>query len=159
LLFLLGGDCVVGARQGSFWDYFFFSVQTMATIGYGAMAPKTFYAHAIVSLEAMCGLFLLAITTGITFAKFARPTARVLFSRNALITKFDGKESLIFRVGNIRSNQILDASVQLYLLRDMTMPEGIAMRRFYPLAVERNASPLFIMSWTVIHAIDSASPL
>jgi len=106
LAYWLGGDCIANARPGSFLDVFFFSVQTLASIGYGAMYPKTTYANIIVTIEAMIGLVGIAVMTGLAFARFSRPTARVMFSRVAVITSHDAKPTLMFRTANQRRNTI-----------------------------------------------------
>jgi inward rectifier potassium channel len=159
ILFFLGGDCIANAEPGSFSDAFFFSVQTMATIGYGAMAPKTLYAHALVTVEALLGLLAVALATGLMFAKFSRPTARLRFSRVALITRRNGQPFLVFRVANARANQIVEASVKLMMLKSEITAEGDRMRRFHELSLARSQNPLFAMTWTVMHPIDEKSPL
>ncbi|MHC5729404.1 MAG: ion channel, partial [Nostoc sp.] len=131
LAYLIGGDCIANARPGSFLDVFFFSVQTLASIGYGAMYPKTTYANIIVTIEAMIGLMGIAVMTGLAFARFSRPTARVLFSRVAVITPHDAMPTLIFRTANKRRNMILEAQMRVYLMRDEVTLEGQFMRRFY----------------------------
>lgn len=158
-LYLSGGDCIVAAQPGSFSDAFFFSVQTMATIGYGAMAPKTLYAHILVTVEAILGLFGVALATGMVFAKFARPTARVLWSDVALLNKRNGVPHLILRVANTRNNQIVEASLRLSALKFETTTEGERMRRFYDMPLVRSQNPIFAMTWTVMHPIDENSPL
>ncbi|MDI1448637.1 ion channel [Polyangium sp. 6x1] len=159
LLYLLGGDDIANAEPGSFTDAFFFSVQTMATIGYGAMAPKTIYAHVLVTLEAIFGLFSLALATGIVFAKFARPMARVVWSDIAILTKRNGIPHLVFRVANARANQIVEASMRVCALKFETTSEGERMRRFFDLSLIRSNNPIFAMTWTVMHPIDEQSPL
>jgi inward rectifier potassium channel len=158
-LYLLGGDCIAAAQPGSFGDAFFFSVQTMATIGYGAMAPKTTYAHFLVTLEALTGLFGIALATGIVFAKFARPTARVRWSDVALLSKRNGVPHLILRVANARQNQIVEASIRLCALKFEITTEGDRMRRYFDMPLIRGQNPIFAMTWTVMHAIDENSPL
>ncbi len=158
-LYLLGGDCIVAAVPGSFSDAFFFSVQTMATIGYGAMAPKTTYAHLLVTVEAILGLFGTALATGIVFAKFARPSARVSWSDVALLTKRNGVPHLVFRVANARENQIVEASIRLSVLKFEVTSEGERMRRYYDMSLLRSQNPIFAMTWTVMHPIDENSPL
>ncbi|MDI1481150.1 ion channel [Polyangium sp. y55x31] len=158
-LYLLGGDDIANAEPGSFTDAFFFSVQTMATIGYGAMAPKTLYAHVLVTVEAIFGLFGLALATGIVFAKFARPLARVAWSEVALLTKRNGIPHLVFRVANARANQIVEASMRVCALKFETTSEGERMRRFFDLNLVRANNPIFAMTWTVMHPIDEHSPL
>lgn len=159
LLYLLGGDCIANATPGSFWDSFFFSVQTFASIGYGAMYPKTFYALSIMTLEAISGLFAIAILTGLAFARFSRPTARVAFSQVATIAPHDGIPTLSFRAANQRRNQILEAQMRVYLLRDEITAEGNYIRRIHDLALVRSQTPTFMLTWLVLHPIDEHSPL
>jgi inward rectifier potassium channel len=159
LVYLIPGDAISNARPGSFADAFFFSIQTMATIGYGVMAPATFYANLIVTLETGFGLIFLAVATGLVFARFSRPTARVLFSRVAVIAPHNGVPTLSFRAANLRHNQILQAEVGVVLLRDEETREGETIRRFYDLKLARHRSPVFAMTFTVMHAIDDDSPL
>jgi inward rectifier potassium channel len=144
---------------GSFWNAFFFSVQTMATIGYGEMRPATTYANVIVAVEVLLGLVGFALATGVIFARFSRPTARVIFSAVAVVVRHDGKPTLMFRAANQRHNRIVEAQVTLTLARDEVTAEGEAMRRFHDLRPERARSPLFSLTWTVLHVIDGASPL
>lgn len=158
-LYLLGGDCLNGARAGYFEDAFFFSVQTFGSIGYGAIFPKTFYANVIVTIEAIMSLLSIAIVTGLSFARFSRPTARVIFSRNALITPHNGIPTLIFRTANQRLNQILEAKAQVFLTRDERTLEGGTIRRFYLLDLSRSQTPSFALSWNIMHSIDENSPL
>ena len=150
---------VANARPGSFTDAFFFSVQTMATIGYGVMAPRSFLSNVLVSIEAMSGLIALAVVTGLVFARFSRPTALVRFSRVAVISPRDGVPSLMFRAVNQRSNRIVEAQIHVVLSRWETTKEGESMRRFYDLALSRARNALFSLSWTVIHPIVEGSPL
>ncbi len=159
LAYLAGGDCIVNAKPGSFLDVFFFSVQTLASIGYGAMYPKTTYANIIVTIEAMLGLMEIAVMTGLAFARFSRPTARVIFSSVAVIAPYDGMPTLMFRTANQRRNLILEAQMRVYLLRDEVTLEGQAMRRIYDLKLERHQTPSFTLSWSVMHVIDEFSPL
>jgi inward rectifier potassium channel len=150
---------VANARPGSFADAFFFSVQTMATIGYGTMAPRSFGSNVLVSIEAMSGLIALAVVTGLVFARFSRPTARVRFSRVAVVAPREGVPSLMFRVVNQRSNRIVEAQIHLVFSRWETTREGDSMRRFYDLRLVRNRNSLFSLSWTVMHPIVEESPL
>jgi len=159
LAYLAGGDCIANARPGSFKDTFYFSVQTMATIGYGAMYPRTEYANTIVAIEAFFGLWGVAMVTGLGFSRFSRPTARVIFSRVAVIAPFNGVQTLMYRTGNQRFNQILEAQQRATLIRDEVTSEGQFMRRFYDLQLMRSQSPIFALTWTVMHAIDESSPL
>ncbi len=158
-LYLIDRDGIANARPGSFVDAFFFSVETIGTIGYGAMAPHDFYANAIMTAENFFGLSFVAVATGVIFARVSRPTARVMFSRNALIALHDGKPTLMFRAANERANQVLEAEVSVSVTKQRTTAEGIKMRRFEDLKLERSRSPLFALSWSILHVIDETSPL
>ena len=159
LIYLAGGDCIANARHGSFSDAFFFSVQTMDTIGYGAMYPRTFYANMVVTLEALIGLLGVAMGTGLAFARFSRPTARVTFSSVAVIAPYNGVPTLMFRTANQRRNQILEAQLRVRLVRDEISQEGHFMRRFHDLKLLRSQNPIFSLTWTAMHQIDEHSPL
>lgn len=159
LLYLLGGDGIKNANPGSFADAFFFSVQTMASIGYGAMYPSTPWANALVTIEALVGLLGLAMATGLMFARFARPTARVLFSNNAIITVQDGLPTLMLRAANQRHNQVIEGQVRMTLVRNVITQEGEYMRRFYDMRLVRSQTPVFVLTWTIMHQIDADSPL
>ncbi len=158
-LYLLGGDCLTGARAGSFEDAFFFSVQTFASIGYGVISPKTPYANLIVTLEAIMSLLGIALVTGLAFSRFTLPTARVMFSQHILIASHNGVPTLSFRTANQRRNQILEAEAQLFLTRDEVTLEGNPIRRFYTLDLARSRTPSFALSWNIMHPIDERSPL
>jgi len=159
LLYLLQRGAIANARPGSFADAFFFSVQTIATIGYGQLVPATLYANLIVTIETATGLMFLALATGLVFARFSRPTARLLFSRVAVIGPHNGKPTLSLRLANQRRNQILQAEVAVSLLRDERTTEGVLIRRFYELKLVRYRSPVMAMTFTVMHEIDRDSPL
>lgn len=158
-LYLVQDAPVANARPGRFSDLFFFSVQTMAAIGYGAMYPQTLYANVIATIEGFVGLLGLAICSGLAFARFSRPTAQVRFSTVAVICKYHGVPTLMFRIGNQRHSSILDAKVQVVLVRDDLSPEGLKMRRFHSLNLVRAESPFLALTWTVMHQIDDSSPL
>ncbi|MBW4619474.1 MAG: ATP-sensitive inward rectifier potassium channel 10 [Cyanosarcina radialis HA8281-LM2] len=159
IAYLAGGDCIQNARPGSFTDAFFFSVQTMATIGYGSMFPQTDYANAIVTVEALVGLLGVAMVTGLAFARFSMPSARVLFSRVAIIAPYDRVQTLMFRVANERRNLIVEAQMTVTLVRNEVTAEGQFMRRFHDLPLVRQRTPVFAFTWTVMHPIDPRSPL
>jgi len=143
----------------SFMDMFFFSVQTMATIGYGKMTPASFAANLIVAAEAFWGFAYFALVTGLMFAKFSRPTARVLFSKVAVISDFEGVPHLKIRLANQRNNRISDATANLYLFSNTITKEGYTMRRFLDLALVRSHLPLLQLTWTLLHPLDENSPL
>jgi inward rectifier potassium channel len=150
---------VGGGHSRSYPDMFFFSVQTMATIGYGILHPTTFLANALVSLEALMGLMGLAMMTGLVFAKFSVPTARVRFSRYAVISRRDGISSLMFRMANLRESRIIEAQVHVVFARIEMTAEGERLRRFYDLRLDRDRTALFSLSWTAVHRITEDSPL
>jgi len=159
LLYMLDPHGITNVRPGNFADCFFFSVQTLSGIGYGSMAPKSFYVEIVVTLEAFVGLFNLAIATGLMFARFSRPTARIMFSNIAVVAPFEGTPSLMFRAANQRRNLVVEAEVSVSLVRNVVTAEGKIMRRFHDLTVLRARTPLFFLTWQVIHPIDEASPL
>src|SRR5256885_6916841 len=157
ILYMLGGDCIAGAV--SFRDHFFFSVHTLSTIGYGTMAPKTTYANVLVAVQAFLGTLFVAVTTGLVFAKFSRPTARVMWSKNVIIVERDGKKMLMFRMANERANQIVEATLRAAVARTEVSSDGERLRRFQDITLERNSNIVFVLSWTAMHVIDEKSPL
>ncbi|MBE9195643.1 MULTISPECIES: ion channel [Synechocystis] len=159
LIFFLIGGGIANAQPGSFLDLFFFSIQTLSTVGYGAMYPKTVPAQIVVSVEIFVGLISLAILTGLMFSRFAKPTSRVLFSEVAVVCPFENIPTLMFRTANQRDNRILEAQIRVSLVRDEQSQEGHKMRRFYDLNLLRSHTPVFGLSWLVMHPIDSNSPL
>lgn len=158
LLYVAQPGSIQNARPGSFEDAFFFSVQTLATIGYGGMAPVTRYAHIIVTGEALIGILSVALVTGITFSKFARPTARIVFSDRMVVTSRNGVPHLMFRLANWRQNQVLEAQLRLAILLTETTAEGETLRRPHELALTRDRNPLFSLTWLAMHKIDETSP-
>jgi inward rectifier potassium channel len=150
---------IENAREGSFSDAFFFSVQTLATIGYGRMSPVSLGAHLLVTIESFCGLTGLALVSGLMFAKFARPSARVLWSEVAVGARQDGVPSLMFRVANARGNQVVQARLRVGMLRFETTAEGERVRRMHDLALVRSESMVFALSWMAIHPLVPGSKL
>ncbi|HWE31196.1 MAG TPA: ion channel [Polyangia bacterium] len=157
LLYRLGGDCIAGAH--SFRDLFFFSVQTLSTIGYGTMTPQTTWAHVLVTFQAFGGTLFVAIVTGLVFSKFSRPTARVMFSKNVVLIERGGKRLLQFRMANQRANQIVEAQLRVAMARNEIAPDGERMRRFHDLVLQRDRNVIFVLTWTAVHEIDERSPL
>lgn len=158
MLFCLGGPGTIANSDDSFLDAFFFSVQTSASIGYGAMTPATLYGDALVMLEAIVSILGIAVLTGLAYARFAKPTAQVLFSKVAVVTPFKGTPTLMFRAANERRNQILEAQMRVHLTLDEYSDERM-MRRFYELDLLRDRNPSFFLTWTALHPIDENSPL
>ena len=134
-------------------------MQTFATIGYGVMSPATIYANVLVTLEALVGIMLVALTTGVMFSRASRPTARVLFSKVVVIAPQDGIPTLMVRMGNERRSQILQAEVGMTIVRNERTLEGHYMRRFYDLRLARGRTPIFAMSFLAMHPITETSPL
>lgn len=158
-LYLACGDCIVNAHDRSFVDRFFFSVQTLATIGYGQMTPQGVFANILVAVEALVGMLFLALMAGLFYARFTRPTAGVLFSRQAVVGRFEGKPALMLRISNARGDDIIEASASLTMGRDEPCLETGAFRRLHDLTLVRSATPTFSLSWTMVHVIDPGSPL
>jgi inward rectifier potassium channel len=159
ILYVTDRGGISNARPGSFADAFFFSVQTLGTLGYGVMAPRTLYTNILVTGESFAGILIIALFAGMIFARFSRPYARVIFSRNAVVTQFEGRPTLMFRAANQRGNSILDASATISLAGNYTTLEGHRMRRFQELKLLRASNPLFALSWTMMHPLDESSPL
>lgn len=159
LVFTALPGSIANAEPGSFSDAFSFSVQTFATIGYGAMAPASQAGHVVMVLEAFVGMLTTALVTGAVFAKFSRPSARVRFAKVAVVAPRNGVPHLMFRMANERGNQIVEARVQVALAVWERTAEGELMRRFVDLRLVRAQNMMFALSWTAMHAIDADSPL
>ena len=159
LLYHLVPGCIANLNPPGFAGAFFFSVETLATVGYGDMHPQTLYGHLVAMAEIFVGLMSLALITGIMFARFSRPRARFLFTRNVVVRPIDGKLTLVIRAANQRQNVVQDASAQLRMLRDEVTEEGFRIRRVVDLPLVRSQHPMFILGWTIMHVIDDTSPL
>jgi len=155
--YALGDHAVNNAH--SFANCFFFSVETLATVGYGVMSPATPYGHVVATCEIVTGMMSMAVITGLLFARFSKPTARILFSRCAVITPYNGVPTLMFRVANQRHSYILEVGASLVLVRDEETADGHSLTRFYDLKLERARSPMFALTWQIMHRIDESSPL
>lgn len=142
-----------------FWGRFFFSIQTVATVGYGVMHPHTLYGHIVASVEIFIGMMGLALIAGMMFARFSRPTARFMFARHAVVHPVDGELTLVLRAANQRQNVVMEARAQLRLIRDERDADGRHMRRIYDLRLRRSEHPIFLFGWTLLHPIDESSPL
>ena len=142
------------AMGNEFWRAFFFSVETLATIGYGNVTPNGMAAHLVMTAESLAGLLFFAMATGVLFARFSRPTAALRFSDRAVVTPYRGVTAFMFRVANARSNQLVELEAKVLFSRI----EG-ASRRYDELALERSRVTFFPLSWTVVHPIDDSSPL
>jgi len=158
-LYSLEHDSIAGLKGIGFLEYFFFSVQTLATIGYGSLYPQTFYGHVLVTIEAMFGLLGVGMFAALAFARISLPRSRVVFSKTAVVSDFEGCPALMFRMANERNNRIIGAEVELSLFIQVTTKEGQSMRRIYDLNLARNHTPMLALTWLVIHPLDANSPL
>jgi inward rectifier potassium channel len=158
-LYYLVPGCVANLNPPGFAGAFFFSVETLATVGYGDMHPDSLYGHTIAMIEMFVGLMMLALVTGIMFARFSRPRARFLFARVAVVRPVDGRRTLVFRAANERQNVVQEASAKLRMVRDEVTVEGMQLRRIRDLTLIRDQQPIFFIGWTIMHAIDASSPL
>jgi inward rectifier potassium channel len=158
-MILWTGQAKISNADGGFADYFWFSVETMATIGYGNMAPQNTLAHVVVTVESFVGILVGALVTGIVFARFSTPSARVFFSDKVVLGQSDGRPTLMFRMANARQTAIVEATIRVYVTQDEVLADGEQIRRVYDLALRRNTTPLFALSWVAYHTIDEASPL
>lgn len=152
------GSASIGMENHTYLRAFFFSVQTLSTIGYGQVVPIGTPANALVTLEALVGLMGFAIVTGLLFARFSRPTAKMLFSQHALIAPYQNITALEFRVANARSNELIEVSAKVLLSR-FEHVDGVRTRRYYQLELERPGVSFLPLTWTVVHPIDGRSPI
>ncbi|THD54872.1 MAG: potassium channel protein [Phenylobacterium sp.] len=157
-LYWLVPGSVANARPGAFGDAFFFSVETLATVGYGVMTPATLYGHTVASSEIFFGMFLTALVTGAFFARFARPQARMVFSDTAVVAPYEGRQALMVRVASRRLQGISEATARISYLRSEPIGES-RFRRFDELKLVKNNIPILSLTWTIIHPIDEDSPL
>lgn len=162
LYYLIGVEHLVGVdmtnARSQFWDAFFFSAQSLTTVGYGRIAPVGFAASFIAGLEALTGLMMFAIITGLLYGRFSRPNPRILFSRNAIIAPYLDTNALMFRMVNEKSNQIINLSVSLVFSK-VEEKNGVRNRQYYGLTLERSKVNFFPTNWTIVHAITEDSPL
>ena len=158
-LYYLVPGCIANVNPPGFIGSFFFSVETLATVGYGDMHPQTYYGHLISMIEIFVGVMTLALITGLMFSRFSRPTARFIFANNAVIFPMNGKMTLMLRAANARQNIIQEASAHLRLLRDEVTTEGYEIRRVIDLPLVRAQQPVFVLGWNMMHTIDENSPL
>lgn len=157
-LFLLDPAAIKGG-SGGFVDAFSFSVQTMSGIGYGALSPGNTYANVLVALEAVISMLGVAVATGFVVAKATQARARVQFSSVFVVEPVNGKPVLAFRAGNARGNEVVHARIKVTALIDETTAEGHSFRRLHDLKLQRDESPVFSLTWTVMHTLDESSPL
>ncbi|MBD1392266.1 ion channel [Mucilaginibacter glaciei] len=159
----IGADSLDGASGNNgisyFLDAFFFSAQTISTVGYGHISPHGIVANSIAAIESMLGLLAFALATGLLYGRFSRPTAKIVYSNNILISPYkeDGK-GLMFRISNLRRNVLIDLNVEVIFSYNETV-DGKPIRRFFPLELERREVSILTLNWTIVHPLDGNSPL
>jgi inward rectifier potassium channel len=158
-LYHLAPGCVANLNPPGYLGAFYFSIETLATVGYGDMHPATAYGHAVAAVEIFFGMANIALVTGVMFARFSRPRARFMFARHGVVRPVDGRRVLMFRAANARQNIIMEASARLRLIRNAVTTEGYRIRRVEDLPLVRQEHPLFVLGWNLMHVIDEASPL
>jgi inward rectifier potassium channel len=161
--FLLCGPDALQSASGSFAGHpffraFFFSVDTFATIGYGNIIPVGVAANVLVTIEALVNILAIALATGVIFSRFSRPSARIVYSRNAIVAPYREKTALEFRIANVRTSQLIEVQIQVILTK-LELVNGTSVRKFYDLDLERHRVVFFTLSWTVVHPIDPGSPI
>ncbi len=159
LLYEFAGDSIAEMPRGSFSAAFFFSVQTLAPVGYGHMYPTTLYGNILTTVEIMVGMFGLAVMTGLIFVRFSRPSARIEFTRNVVIAPFNGQPTLMLRVANLRHHSMAEVEFKVIFMRNEEIKEGDSFRRFYPLKLHFDRLITFPVALTLLHTIDEQSPL
>jgi inward rectifier potassium channel len=155
----IGDQPISNVPGGAYIDYLYFSIETLSTAGYGDMHPQSHYGHFVATVELFTGIFSMSVMTGLVFARFSRPSARLLFAENPVISDHEGERTLMIRLANERHNIISNANARLWLFKNTISKEGQSFRRFYELPLSRNESPALALSWTLFHIIDETSPL
>ena len=155
----IGDQPISNVPAGGYIDYFYFSIETLSTAGYGDMHPQTHYGHFVAAIELFTGIFSMSLMTGLIFARFSRPSARLLFANSPVISNHEGAPTLMIRFANERQNIIGNATARLWMFKNIVTAEGQPFRRFYELPLLRNESPALALSWTLHHVIDETSPL
>ncbi|MDE2583352.1 MAG: hypothetical protein KGL52_17075 [Rhodospirillales bacterium] len=151
--------CLTHARPGAFADAFFFSMETLATVGYGVMAPATLYGHLVAAVEIVSGMTFTALATGLIFVRFARPRAKILYADRAVVSRHNGRRTLMVRIANGRASLLVDGAARLYALIAERTAEGEFYRRIHELPLVRVRIPVFGLTWTLMHVLDETSPL
>ena len=155
----IGDQPISNVSGGAYVDYFYFSIETFSTAGYGDMHPQSHYGHFIATIELFTGIFSMSLMTGLIFARFSRPSARLLFANNPVVSSHESMPTLMIRFANERHNVIGNATARLWMFKNVVTSEGHPFRRFYELPLLRNESPALALSWTLYHVLDENSPL
>jgi inward rectifier potassium channel len=165
IYFMLGAGSLDGSSAGDhtaighFFDAFFFSAQTISTVGYGHISPMGMAANSIAALESMLGLLAFALATGLLYGRFSRPSAQIAYSKNILVAPYmETGRGVMFRLANLRKNILIDLEIEI-IFSFNEIVDGKAMRRFYPLEVERRKVSILTLNWTIVHPLDEHSPL
>jgi inward rectifier potassium channel len=159
ILYTLDPGCLTNPNPGSFVEAFFFSIETLATVGYGTVAPANLYGHVVSAIEILCGLIFTAIITGLIFVRFSKPKPNILFAGHAVITKHNGIPTLMIRVANGRRTAMAGAAAELAVFKPTISSEGRGFRQAHELKLVRETLPLFMLTWTIMHVINEDSPL
>jgi inward rectifier potassium channel len=159
VLYWIGDHPISSISDGDYIDYLYFSIETLSTAGYGDMHPQSHYGHFIAAVELFTGIFSMSLMTGLIFARFSRPRARLLFANSPVVSSHDGRLTLMIRLANERHNIIGNATARLWFLGNVVNEEGRRLRRFTELTLLRSEHPALALSWTLFHVIDSTSPL
>jgi inward rectifier potassium channel len=159
VFYWIGDQPISNVPGGAYIDYLYFSIETLSTAGYGDMHPQTHYGHFIATVELFTGIFSMSLMTGLIFARFSRPNARLLFANNPVISTHEGRPTLMVRLANERQDIIGNATARLWMFKNIVTAEGRPFRRFYELPLLRSESPALALSWTLHHVIDEDSPL
>jgi len=159
VFYWIGDQPISNVPDRAYIDYLYFSIETLSTAGYGDMHPQTHYGHFIATVELFTGIFSMSLMTGLIFARFSRPNARLLFADHPVISSHEGEPTLMVRLANERHNIIGNATAKLWLLRNVVSKEGQSLRRFFELPLVRNEHPALALSWTLYHVLDEKSPL
>ena len=159
LIYASSRGMIANAAPGSFLDGFFFSVETLATVGYGNMAPSSHFGHSIASVEILIGLFFSATVTGLVFARFARPRESMIFSKIAVIGDYEDKRALMVRLAPMHARPLAAATAQMSILARTVLPNGREFAGLVELTLLRSQNPMLNLSWTLIHLLDEESPV
>jgi inward rectifier potassium channel len=158
-VYWIGDQPISNVTGGAYIDYFYFSIETLSTAGYGDMHPQTHYGHFVAAVELFTGIFSMSLMTGLIFARFSRPSARLLFADSPVVSNHEGAPTLMIRFANERQNVIANATARLWMFKNTITAEGQPFRRFQELRLLSNESPALALSWTLHHVVDENSPL
>ena len=155
----LGAEPIANLQPDGFTGLFYFSIETLSTVGYGDMHPRTQYAHLITTIEIFTGMSFIAVMTGLVFTRFSRPRARIVFAKQAVVSTHEGLPTLMIRMANARNNTLITANAKLWLARNEISSEGLTLRSYYELELAHGEHPAFSTNWLVFHEINATSPL